>query len=95
MAHQIVMVHSYGCYACEKQFPLFMEASEKSELDFKFYCVDEDDWKLADTLGIDGTPAFFIANTDTNVCIAVNNSGLLIVSEILEWIHEVLNEETK
>lgn len=89
--YQIVMASSPECYACRLQHPVFLETSEKSHHDFKFYDVSEDNWQLGDHLGIDGTPAFFIVDPELNMCIAVNNSGYLTTKEILEWI----DEETK
>lgn len=95
MSYQIVLAHAYGCYACEKQVPLFIEASNKFDgVEFRFYNVDEDNWALADLIGIDGTPGFFLVEAETQTCIAVNNSGLLTVKEILEWITEEINNET-
>ena len=101
--YKVVLVHAHSCYACQLQIGEYLDADEEynkgyleePRIEFGHYCVDDDDWAMADLVGIDGTPGFFILDTEKSECVEINNIGLLSKTEIIEWIDSVLKGEER
>lgn len=92
--HRIVFFKQPACPACSAMSPIWVEASQEiaeeypyTSIGFGEWDVTSDDWKFADSIGVDGTPNFAIFSEDSEL-IALNTEGMLSKTELKSFILE-------
>ena len=90
------MASKPDCPFCAVMKPIFEEVVRELSgiegIGFGVYNVEDDDWALADELGLEGVPGFAIIEEETKKVFEVNNEGL-VEKEVL--ISMVVNNLSK
>ena len=85
-----LMVQKSNCPFCSLMKPIFEEIVREYTgligLSFGFYNVDDDDWKLADEMELDGVPAFAVIDKESGKVYEINNDGLVPKETLVSMI---------
>lgn len=91
------MASKPDCPFCAVMKPIFEEIVKEysglPNISFGEYNVEDDDWELADEIGLEGVPGFAIIDEKTKKLYDMNNDGLVEKEVLISMLVYNLNNE--